>query len=425
MKKIFFVFAAAALLASCSQDEGVSLLNIEDNGDKAVTFEAFARTAVTKGTVETVENFRNKGIGVFAFYQPANSATVKAPIYTSIKYPTPDFMYNQNVKTDASGDVWSYSPIKYWPNNNGDKLSFFAYAPYDENMAWEELGFKTNARGTVMTKTFVINNAVDEQIDYLFAEPTLNKEKPGTINNASSDASLAKWSTKSDDIIQFDFKHILAKVNLYLGVQTDAVHASGSASSDGTAATAAWTDKNTEIEIQSIEFKDMHQTYTWTKTYTTEGAVAAAGVWKAEGKQDIVVTPSDNDHANKIDDDNWGTAKWHRVLTGTLEEKSSGDAYMFIAPQTSADLTGKIIITYVVKTTDSAHPENSSEITNVISKNWGDFKNASFTAFESGKQYRLYFIIGMQGVKVAAQITDWADASNPESVIDVPAANNF
>jgi len=427
MKKLFFVFAAAALLASCSQNEGVSLLNIEDNGDKAVTFEAFAQTAVTKGTVVTTDKFK-EGIGVFAFYQPAGGLNN----YTSIKYPTPDFMYNQKVElvlTSGDAGAWHYTPVKYWPNNSGDKLSFFAYAPYDAATAWEELGFKTNAKGSIMSKTFVINNAVEEQVDYLFAEPVKDQEKKTTITNAtnaSADASYADVpnykaeEATSSDVIRFNFKHILAKVNLYLGVQTDVnTTASGSASGDGELSTAAWTDPNTVIEIQSIEFKDLYETYTWTK----EDGTSTDDDWKGAGKQNIVVTPTDNDHANKIDDDNWTTPKWHRILTGTNEGTSSGDAYMFIAPQELS--TQKIVITYVTKTTDNDHPENSSEITNVITKDWTAFKNEGFTKFETGKQYRLYFIIGMQGVKVAATITDWEDASTPESVIDVPAANAF
>lgn len=42
---------------------------------------------------------------------------------------TPDFMNNQRVTYD--GSAWSYSPIKYWPQNEG--LSFYAYYPWRES----------------------------------------------------------------------------------------------------------------------------------------------------------------------------------------------------------------------------------------------------------------------------------------------------
>lgn len=44
---------------------------------------------------------------------------------------TPNFMYNQKVeKTAGSGGSWTYTPVKFWPANSNDKLSFFAYAPH-------------------------------------------------------------------------------------------------------------------------------------------------------------------------------------------------------------------------------------------------------------------------------------------------------
>lgn len=42
-------------------------------------------------------------------------------------------MYNQAAEYDSKTSAWTYSPIKYWPNRDGDKISFFAYAPYESN----------------------------------------------------------------------------------------------------------------------------------------------------------------------------------------------------------------------------------------------------------------------------------------------------
>jgi len=40
------------------------------------------------------------------------------------------FMMNQVV--NKSGDNWTYSPVKYWPNNPGDVISFYGYARYND-----------------------------------------------------------------------------------------------------------------------------------------------------------------------------------------------------------------------------------------------------------------------------------------------------
>ena len=43
-------------------------------------------------------------------------------------------MWNQKVDFDVTDSVWTYNPVKYWPNGNGTEdmeyLSFFAYAPF-------------------------------------------------------------------------------------------------------------------------------------------------------------------------------------------------------------------------------------------------------------------------------------------------------
>lgn len=53
-------------------------------------------------------------IGVFAYYNESS---------------TPDFMNNQEAEYD--GSAWKYSPVKYWPANETDFLSFYAYYPLD------------------------------------------------------------------------------------------------------------------------------------------------------------------------------------------------------------------------------------------------------------------------------------------------------
>ena len=420
MKKnlIITLVAAAAMMVSCSKEMDMDPGFGEFEKQAAVSFSAYnSANILSRGTVTTVEGFKTKGIGVFAFYQPAVNG-IEAAKFTTAKYPTPNFMYNQQVTMTASGEAgkWTYTPIKYWPNNRNDKLSFFAYAPYEPNMAWEELGFNTDGTGNTMTKTFAISSEVKDQKDYLFAKPVTDKMKPGTIsqdglgtgvvsNYASSDA------TAGDDVIRFDFKHVLSKLNLYIGVNVDDTNLI-SASADASGNAFAWNDPDTKIEIKSIEFKDLAETYTWTSNATPDE-------WKAEGKQNIKVIPSSADNANEIAAATWSTAKWHRVLDGTGEGTTATDEYMFIAPQDVEN--NKIVITYVVKT--DGGELNSSEITNVITKKWSDFQNHNLNTLEGGKQYRLFFIIGMQSVKLAATVTDWEDASNPEDIIYLPAAN--
>ena len=67
-------------------------------------------------TTKTLSFDKNDAIGVFAYLNSSE---------------TPNFMNNQKVTYD--GVNWNYSPVKYWPNNEADKLSFYAYYPQEEN----------------------------------------------------------------------------------------------------------------------------------------------------------------------------------------------------------------------------------------------------------------------------------------------------
>ena len=67
--------------------------------------------------------------GVFAFYQPGVIGGA-AGAWGDGSAWTPNFMYNQEVEYD--GSAYTYSPIKYWPNNPENTVTFWAYYPYDD-----------------------------------------------------------------------------------------------------------------------------------------------------------------------------------------------------------------------------------------------------------------------------------------------------
>ncbi|MBP5333941.1 MAG: hypothetical protein J6Y66_07210, partial [Bacteroidales bacterium] len=132
MKNSMILAAAAALaLAACAKVE-----TINNNAPEAISFGVYAgKAAATKAvsgtdystvTTATLQASSN-GFGVFGYYTDA------ANYASSTKA---NFMYNQQVTYSAG--AWSYSPVKYWPNEHGasavstdtDKLTFLAYAPF-------------------------------------------------------------------------------------------------------------------------------------------------------------------------------------------------------------------------------------------------------------------------------------------------------
>ena len=64
---------------------------------------------------------RATGFGVYGYVTPGSSWAAAG---ASAK---PGFMTNQHVQFEGS---WTYRPLKYWPNDASNAVSFFAYAPY-------------------------------------------------------------------------------------------------------------------------------------------------------------------------------------------------------------------------------------------------------------------------------------------------------
>jgi len=130
MKKIFTLATVAALvLGACAKIE-----TSKPVVDEPVGFAAYAGNALTKaGTAGemTTDNLKTAGFGVFAYQTTGDYNKTTSE---------PNFMYNTKVSTES----WTYSPIKYWPNQiqagntdgqpatafQADKVTFFAYAPH-------------------------------------------------------------------------------------------------------------------------------------------------------------------------------------------------------------------------------------------------------------------------------------------------------
>ena len=106
-------------------------------GDKPVAFATAIAGAETKATtpLPTGTNFC-----VFAFYQPGVVSDDPLEDKTgtwndlSVEQWTPNFMYDQEVTYNSTLSRWTYNPVKYWPNNAENTLTFWAYCPqYDDD----------------------------------------------------------------------------------------------------------------------------------------------------------------------------------------------------------------------------------------------------------------------------------------------------
>lgn len=122
-------------------------------------------------------------MGVFASYTQGNWSDDAAPV--------PNVMFNQLVEKMGTG--WNYAPVKYWPENATDKLSFFAYAPY-------------NAQG------LTTSSAHQPGYPQLFYTVPIKEQQQQDLLVADPQMDLVKQRAQ----VSFTMRHTLTKVSVYV-----------------------------------------------------------------------------------------------------------------------------------------------------------------------------------------------------------------
>jgi hypothetical protein len=115
-------------------------------------------------------------------------------------------MYDQQVKWDDTKKVWTYEPVKYWPNEFGDaansddfdKVTFFAYAPY---------------------VNFTVNTGIPVVNDGEKADSVQKKNIVGTVKNTTSGDPFIKYIVDTDPATSVDLLWgVAAESNGYRGL---------------------------------------------------------------------------------------------------------------------------------------------------------------------------------------------------------------
>ncbi len=104
----------------------------------------------------------------------------------------PNFMYKQ-LMINSSGS-WTYSPLKYWPNTNDEKISFFAYAPADITNLTPSAA---NVSGPKLTYT--LPQKIADHQDLLVGSCLNRKKGSGTVSFTMKHAlTQVKFKIKKD-----------------------------------------------------------------------------------------------------------------------------------------------------------------------------------------------------------------------------------
>ena len=442
MKKNLFLSATmAAMLASCSSDDLSVLTSYQQEAaseSQAVGFEAYTQRSQTRaGSAGVMENdkLKTEGFGVFAYYTDLNEYDQSI---------APNFMYNQHVYNNGT---WTYSPIKYWPNEYGsnaqsgdvDKLSFFAYAPHVLNnpstgkVVDDKEGITGFTRSTATGDPYVkyigsLDPTKCVDLCWGVVDPSANQD--WNINGGKQ--TMAKglpWlnvqrpEKSLGQKLKFSFMHALSQLNVKIDADVNTnIHGAG-----------AEVDSETKVFVRSVTFTG----------FAMKGALnlnnEEAGVpnWKGyncnneplqseeytiydgmkDGKEGTGYTAS-NEKVTGLNPSLIQHTVWARAAEGvTKAEKNlfngAPDAPIYVIPTGDA-LT--VTIVYDIETRDQRLAGTVSDletagvsVENKITKSITVSNNA--LKLEAGKKYTINLHLGMSQVEFDADVVAWDDTT--------------
>ena len=221
-KKQLIVFLYALILLACSKEE--SPLPAEGEEARTVGFSVSADEMVTRADAALLATGTipaGKSFGVYAYYHDDSRWEEAAE---------PNFMFNQQVTKDATEDLYTYSPLKYWPNEEDDKLSFIGYypytpypvaAPYDAEAAQPTTGIKPQLANTgagLSAYRFRVKDDVAEQVDFMVSD--LEKDLP-VSRSLDENPGLPFNNLRVTDKVPLFFRHMTSKIEVSIVVDED------------------------------------------------------------------------------------------------------------------------------------------------------------------------------------------------------------
>ncbi len=462
MKKLYLFAALAAMLAACSENDLTQSSQTQENNEQAVMFDAYVNRATTRagqlGTIDPTtlrtansESEKTGGFGVFGYY-------TNNELYS--QNSKPEFFYNQKVYYNST---WTYSPIKYWPNEFGssaeshaeDRLTFFAYAPYvpvdvSTGIAQQtkngsgapidelETGIISLTRNTALGDPYVKYYASfdpEKCVDLCFgvAKENFKSSVDGLKNNVVAGTPYVDVKKPTlNDRIYFDFKHALAQLNVQIDADVDEMSHGIEGLADGTKIYVR------EVTFEGIADKGMLNLYSEAKSadYTPKW-VDLSGIneiksgkvtiydGRRDGREGQENAKASNEKPSNLNPEIIQTeSTTNKGVVGNelqnLFDGSSLNAPVLVIP--TGDVM-RVTIVYDVETVDnnlatflSDGKRHGSVVENKITKEIT--LNGAPLKLAAGKSYIVKMHLGMTSVKFNAAVTAWSDYSTGD--VDLP-----
>jgi len=164
-----------------------------------------------------------KSFGVFGYFHPQyeEGGTTKAGGWQDGKNDnTPNLFYNEGVSISEDGGYYTYDyeNSRFWPRNEYDRISFFAYYPYNPGIAdgvpaagtiVESFLDKTYEREGLVGFYYTVPDAAENQVDFMVSDLCLDQSKAVW----TSDHSKGLTGTTNGKV-KFFFHHALSQVRI-------------------------------------------------------------------------------------------------------------------------------------------------------------------------------------------------------------------
>ncbi len=407
MKKSYLLgmFALAAMtMVGCSNDEVVN----DYSPENAIQFGTYVgRGAQSRASVITTKELGEQGFGVFAYYHKGESTPGQFS-----ETSKPDFMYNEQVTNKGNWDAtngfdadWTYAPVKYWPNNVNDRVSFFAYAPYkaDDKTDFDFELSGSDATG-YPTITYTVPIVAENYVNHHNQKDLLYLKNPALHMNLNKH--------KVDEKITFEFGHALSRIAFAAKVLVDEVNEDPTGEKNDANHKTKKLHDGTTITINSVTLEGKFFNQGILSLYRDD---ENAGWSQQQALNDPIKFILKEDEF--VEGEN--VFKGEDITTGDVKtDMNSGllnndENYLMIMPQ---DFTEEnpitVTVDYNVVTEDKNLEDGKSDIHNVIESVPFKFE------FKEGYAYKFVLHLGMTSVKLDVIVNDWNNGGN--WVVNVP-----
>ena len=291
-----------------------------------------------------INTLNKSGFGVFCYYSGASN-------YASAKAPEAQDVVMNNVKVsrpDGSTENGQYAPKRFWPSA-GNKLSFFAYAPY--------MGEATVKDGAVPSGTYSADGSNGNKMELTsYADggvyyPAINYYATATLADQNdllwgtddrgvpfANADIAKYP---NGYIYFQMCHALARLQLYItSTENYSSNPIGSVP-DG------WQyqdyDTETRLLVKSVKIGNQYGQGTLVLNNTEQfrprwvnkkGVNGTNGNWLAFDLTDHLNTAVNGNDDNLAND--WGT---HTGVTNDTTNLLTNNRGILVIPKVRTDIS--------------------------------------------------------------------------------------